>query len=190
MPEVSENAAILLAISWQAFDRIKSDSFDRKVCDSVVAIVFSCFYMEESFNVIIDEVVKENYSLKKPSRNSGMLKKCLWLFNELFLDKEQRLDDPYKKTNNEFDLLLLLIEEFPEFLKLTRLRNYISHGEVYEIVPYLDEISNLRQSSKDIITMFLNSTELDIRNIRYQKVMDELIKDTNRSDENIPEKTI
>jgi hypothetical protein len=174
MPEVCQNATILLAISWQAFDRIKSDRFDLRVCDSVVAIVFSCFYMEESFNVIIDEVVKRNHDLKKPSRDSGMLKKCLWLFNELYLDNEQRLENPYKKTNNEFDLLLPLCQEFPEFRKLLQLRNDISHGEVEKIIPYLDEISHLRQSAKDIITMFLNCTELDIRNIHYQATMEEL----------------
>jgi hypothetical protein len=67
-----------------------------------------------------------------------------------------------------------LCQEFPEFRKLLQLRNDISHGEVEKIIPYLDEISHLRQSAKDIITMFLNCTELDIRNIHYQATMEEL----------------
>lgn len=172
MPEVSENAAILLAISWQAFDRIKTDSFDRKVCDSVVAIVFACFYIEESFNVIIDEQTKKDKTLVKPGKNSGMLRKCLWLFNEFFLGEDQKIDDPYKKNiTNEFELLLPLSQEFPDFLKLKELRNCISHGEVKNIMPHLDEIANLRQSAKDIVGRLLNKTKLEIRNTYYQTVM-------------------
>ncbi len=57
MPEISDNASIFIATSWQALDRANryKDDAGLRFCNSMIILIFACFYLEETLNVIKDQ---------------------------------------------------------------------------------------------------------------------------------------
>ena len=55
MPEVSKNAAILIATSFQALNRAKAGDATTMLCNCTITVLFAGFFIEEN----LDEIVKK-----------------------------------------------------------------------------------------------------------------------------------
>lgn len=168
MPEVSDNAAFLIATSFQAYQRLNTSDFGEKICVSAVTIVFACIYLEQSLDVIVRTMkVKskmEREILDGNSRNHqpSLLEKYIWFCNKYLVDDNEKVNEPFGRDDKgNYKYLHKLDENLPGFNTLRYLRNKITHGKIEKIIPYLDQIKNLRKSAKDIVSKILQKVNLE-----------------------------
>jgi len=54
MSESTDDAMILISISWQALKRAELGDWRTTLCDCIVIIIFASFFIEANLNKIID----------------------------------------------------------------------------------------------------------------------------------------
>lgn len=88
MPEVSADAAILIATSFQALERAKYDDPNTSLTNCTITILFAGFYIEATLNSIFEYLNLETKLEKfpKPKSNPGLHYKIMWFYNE-FISK-------------------------------------------------------------------------------------------------------
>ena len=55
MPEISENAVLLIGASFQALQRLDTEDFGERICASAVTIIFACFYLEQTMDTVLNK---------------------------------------------------------------------------------------------------------------------------------------
>ena len=189
MAEVSENAALLLATSYQAFQRIDTSDFGEKVCASAVTIIFACIYLEQSIDVIINKLKVKNRMKREVKQATNhnqpsLLEKYIWFCNEYFLEEKDKVKEPFKRNRRkEYIFTSQLDEIIQDFNLLRNLRNDISHGKIDKILPHLNKITELRQSAKNIVSNALDCVNLhDFRNVNWGDTVKRLEQEYLRND--------
>jgi hypothetical protein len=149
MPEGTPDASILIAISFQALNRVIKDNKETEISDSTVVILFAAFFIESNHNYIVNFLKKEDEMLnflygknRKVKKYPGLQLKLKWFHNEFIktLSSEDK-----KKITKKLDL------EFPSFEKIYKFRNKISHGEVDLSLANRKDAEDLRQKAKNIV---------------------------------------
>ena len=56
MPEASEDATILIAISFQALQRLETRNKATEICDCTITILFAAFFVEANLNYILYKI--------------------------------------------------------------------------------------------------------------------------------------
>ena len=155
MSEGSEDAAILIATSYQALHRVLEEKPDTLITDCTVLILFAGFYVEATLNYIIECTDKKNKLDSFPQRNNdphrrnnpGMRDKLAWFYNE-FVEVSPASN---WRDINLGDIDAKLREKFPGFLELHSFRNDISHGRVNQSARSIATAKRLRQQAKDLV---------------------------------------
>jgi hypothetical protein len=152
MAEVSDNAAIFIATSFQAIERAKFGiPLNSETVNLMVSLVFLGFYLEENLDVIIDRLNKR-HELKElfGNRESGLKNKFVWFYNSyIALDKLKK----FNKLSMD-DLLKNLEARFPGFEKIYAFRNPVSHGKIKHSLS-ISEVNALRERAKAITSELL-----------------------------------
>jgi len=154
MAEISNNAAILIATSFQALNRAKTDNKTTRLCNCTVTILFASFFIEENLDVIIKKMKKDHemktFFNKKKGEHPGLLDKIAWFYN-YFVSKN--------KANNQ-NLLLKnkvmgkLEKSFPGFRRIYQFRNDVAHGKINRRIS-LEDTERLRIQAKSIVDSLL-----------------------------------
>jgi hypothetical protein len=148
MPEGSEDATIMIAISWQALKRAESNCDPIPISDCTVAIVFSAFFIEANLNLLIKKMNKTSQMerfLGNP--NAGLQDKLAWYYN--FFVAKSMLVDREKMYKN--DIVRKLRRKFPGFGEIYDFRNNVSHGKINPKTANLNNAIRLRNQSKAIV---------------------------------------
>ena len=145
MPEVSEDAVLLIATSFQALNRIKDDESAR-ICNCAIVIVFAGFYVEANLTSIIDIIGKtgemENWCFPdKKDPHPGLRDKLAWFYQN-FVDKSNAI----KKSIKDSDLN----GKFPGFIDLWNFRNNLAHGKIDKNIK-VETAKDLRIKAKKIV---------------------------------------
>ena len=148
MAEVSEDATILLATSWQALNRAKNDGKKTEVCNCMVVIVFAAFFIEANLNHIV-EAMNQTSVMNRFLNNSyaGLQDKLGWFYNQYVA--RQRANT--KKQMYDNNIVKKLRRKFPGFTKIYKFRNNISHGVVSRKITNLSDAQSLRNLAKQIV---------------------------------------
>lgn len=161
MPEGSEHAAILIAVSFQALNRAFDENPDTLLSDCTVLILFAGFYVEATLNHVFESIGKDIKAFPLSEENAhgksqpGMQDKLAWFYNEFMEDikannwREIREKKIYEK----------LTTKFPGFSELHAFRNDLSHGKVNETAKSLLTAKRLRQQAKDLVDQLYTITE-------------------------------
>ena len=143
MPEVSPDASLMIATSWQALGRAELGDERAAICNCTVIIVFAGFFMEANLNHIIDSMNKtEDVKRFLNAKNPGMQGKLAWFYNECVARK---------KATNKKKLNRRLRRKFPGFAEICQFRNKVSHGIIDRSSANLKDARRLRQNAKDIV---------------------------------------
>lgn len=148
MPEVSEDATILLAISWQALGRAKNGDERTILCNCTVVIVFAAFYIEANLNHIIRTMnkTKEMKTFLK-NKHPGIQDKLAWFYNcfvawSFASDKKQLYAKGIKQK---------LRKKFPGLNRIYKFRNDISHGKIDRSIANSVDTEKIRNQTKEIV---------------------------------------
>ena len=177
MPEVSDNAAILLATSYQAKRRAELCEGDLRFCNAIVVLIFACFYIEETIDVVIKELDRTKEMEKFTNNKPGMLGKFAWFYNNYFLK------EPKSNYSNLYggdkQLILDTIESvFPRFKDLYNFRNNISHGKINDLAKNFNDVRNLRQAAKNIVSILLRKVNRQqLRVVYFDSAIKNFIND-------------
>lgn len=193
MPEVSENAAIFIAQSHQAEQRAKSYSNieDLQFCDSIVCLIFACFYIEETLNVIkeLDRNKKNYLDFFKEIEHPGLFSKMCWFYNKFISEErvkkyKQFGGDGLTKEQRFSQRENLVFSEFKNFKQLRDFRDNLSHGIIQnDISKDFKLVQELRQSAKDIVCKLLLKSDLkNIRTVYYKDAVKKLVNENNDGD--------
>jgi len=158
MAEISNNAAILIATSFQALNRAKIDNKDTMLCNCTITILFASFFIEESLDVIIKKMKKERdmktFLNKQKGEHLGLLDKMAWYYNNYV--SHIRIEDKNLLVNNK--LLGKLEKSFPGFRRIYKFRNDVAHGKINRRIS-LKETEQLRIQAKSIVDELLKISE-------------------------------
>ncbi len=143
MPEVSPDASLIIATSWQALGRAELEDRRAAICNCTVIIVFAGFFIEANLNHIIDSMNKSK-DVKRflNAESPGMQGKLAWFYNEYVARK---------KTTNKKKLYRRLRRKFGGFAEIYRFRNEVSHGIIDRSTANLEVARRLRRNAKDIV---------------------------------------
>jgi hypothetical protein len=148
MPEGTPDAAILIAISWQALNRAIRGSAKTRIADCTVLILFAGFFIEANVNYIVDQMNKTN-----EMRNfigtpyPGLQDKLAWYYN-IFVARKKA------STRNQMyqmGIKAKLRRKFPGFATIYKFRNEISHGRVNRTANSVSDAKHLRIQCKAIV---------------------------------------
>jgi hypothetical protein len=154
MSEVSKNAAILIATSFQALNRAKTGDKSTALCNYTVTVLFAGFFIEESLDVIIKKMNVKREMNKfleiKGNKHPSLEHKLAWYFNRYIANP---------KSNNRGMLLTSKLEgrlnkRFPGFGRIYQIRNDVAHGKINRRLT-LKETEKLRLQAKSIVDDFL-----------------------------------
>lgn len=147
MAEVSDNAAIFIATSYQAMERAKFGiPPNSQTVNLMVSLVFLGFYLEESIDVIINRLNKSNELTELFGKKEfGLKYKYGWFYNAYIAPSK------LNKSNKPFmdNLLKNLDVRFPGFEKIYTFRNPVSHGKIQHSLT-IPEVYALRENAKAI----------------------------------------
>jgi hypothetical protein len=83
MPEGSEDAALLIATSWQAFNHAIRGDEKTLITDCTVVILFAVFFIEANLDYLVEELNQKEQMLKFLSKDyPGLQDKLGWFYNE------------------------------------------------------------------------------------------------------------
>lgn len=160
MPEISNNAAILIATSFQALNRAKTHDKATTLCNCTIAILFASFFIEENLDVIIKKMKKDRemeiFLNKRKGEHPGLLDKIGWFYN--YSISSHKVDD----KNSLFTQKLMgkLEKQFPGFRRIYQFRNNVAHGKINRRIS-LEDAKKLRMQAKSIVDTLL-STALEL----------------------------
>jgi len=148
MPEVNEDASLLIATSWQALGRAEIGRGDTRLCDSTVVILFAGFFLEASLTELIDKLgrmqdMRDFLRVQHP----GLQDKLGWFYNEYVArDKAPTRKQMYKRG-----ITRKLRRRFPGFSTIHKFRNDVAHGVINNSARSLTRTRLLRQQAKEIV---------------------------------------
>ena len=142
MPEVSPDATLIIATSWQALSRAETGNERAIICNCTVIIVFAAFFIEANLNQFIEMAGNIEGLSPAPGEHDGLQKKLGWVYNSFVADKPVTYAD---------DLRVKLEEEFPGFQAIRKFRNDVSHGIIDRSVATLGTAKQLRIAAKAIV---------------------------------------
>jgi hypothetical protein len=146
MPEVTTDASLIIAISWQALKRAESGDEETRICNCTVVIVFAAFFVEATLNHFIDKAREKEGITPPPNENDGLHPKLSWVYNSFLADS------PITDTR----LLATKLEEaFPGFGAIRGFRNGVSHGRIDRAAATLENADKLRAAAKAIVNRLL-----------------------------------
>jgi len=150
MAKKDRNSPILIAISWQALNRLKAGNPATQECDCAVVIVFAGFYLEADLNDLIRRMGRERDMLTffdpHRRRRPGLQDKLAWFYNEYVArSKAKSRDALYGRC-----IKTKLRRRFAGFAELYRFRNDLAHGRVNANAKSLRKTEFLRERAKDI----------------------------------------
>ena len=158
MPESTDNAMILITISYQALLRAKKPNNDDVIADCTVAILFAAYFIEANINYLIEflgrkQEVNKFYNNNNPDRQGtfGLLKKLAWFYNSFLEPNEEDKKEKkilYQKTKSKF----LGLAEILNF------RDNTSHGDISPIIANVKYAETLRNHAKDIVSILFSIT--------------------------------
>ncbi len=156
MPEVSKDAAILIATSWQALNRTIVRTDEARLCDCTVVILFAGFYIEANLNYIITFIgQKKQMTMFLNNSYPGLQDKLAWFYNQYVA----RQKDMNKKQLFRHGIKRKLRRKYSGFADLYRFRNDISHGVINQTANSTDKTHKLRQQAKDIVESLFDTIE-------------------------------
>jgi hypothetical protein len=162
MPEGSEDAAILIAVSFQALNRALNANQDTLLADCTVVILFAGFYVEATLNHIFESIGKDikafpsNENTRNGKDKPGLQAKLAWFYNE-FIEEEPKAAN--WKEIKEKEIYKKLKETFPGFSELLDFRNDLSHGKVNKTANCLKTAESLRDQAKELVINLYNIAE-------------------------------
>jgi hypothetical protein len=149
MPEGSKDAAILIAISYQALSRQLSSQDPRtQKANCTVTLLFAGFYIEATLDYIVAEMnmKPQMMSFLNPSGSGnyypGLQPKLAWLYNEFVATKKASSKSEFA----QFDMYRKIRRKFPGFADLYRFRNDVSHGRINRLADSLQRTQKLNHS--------------------------------------------
>jgi len=148
MAEVSEDATLLIATSWQALGRAVEGDEKASVVNCAVVIVFAGFFVEANLNHILEALGRQAdmEDFFKPSK-PGLQQKLGWYYSEYAASS--------KATNKEALNVEVfrreLLARFPGFEEIYRFRNDVAHGHIDRSLTNLIDAKRLRDYSKAIV---------------------------------------
>jgi len=154
MPEVSKNAAILIATSFQAWNRAKTGDESTNLCNCTVTVLFAGFFIEESLDFILKKMKVEPEMKKfleiKSNRHPNLEEKLAWYFNRYVANPKS------SKRSTLFTNKLKgkLNKNFPGFSRIYQFRNDVAHGNINRHLT-LRETEKLRFQAKSIVDNLL-----------------------------------
>ena len=127
MPEATEDAALLIATSWQALERAKDGDPETTLTNCTVILVFAAFFIEANLNHIIEILGREAdvAAFFKP-RQPGLLQKLGWYYSEYAAGSKASTP---KELNDEA-LRRELVGRFPGLSQIHGFRNDVAHGHI------------------------------------------------------------
>ncbi len=154
MPEISKNAAILIATSFQAWNRAKTGDKSTMLCNCTVTVLFAGFFIEESLDVIIRKMNVQREMKKfleiKGNKHPSLEHKLAWYFNR-YVANPKSIDRSALLTNK---LEGRLNKRFPGFGRIYQIRNDVAHGKINRRLT-LKETDRLRFQAKSIVNDLL-----------------------------------
>jgi hypothetical protein len=153
MAEASEEATILIATSYQALMRAQEGDKTTELCNSIIIIIFACFFIEANLNFIIDkmngiEEMKKFIGQKDP----GLTDKIGWFYYR-YCDNSSVSNVKYIRNNS---YKKKIEQKFPGFECIREFRNDIAHGCINRQIANLQSAEILRQQAKDIVDELFN----------------------------------
>jgi hypothetical protein len=148
MPEVSEDATLLIATSWQALKRARSGDDRTMLCNCIVVIVFAAFFIEANLNHIVEALNKEKeMSRFLGNRHPGLQDKLAWFYNR-FVARSKAANRKQMYRNG---IERKLRTKFPGFNEIYKFRNDISHGTINRTATNINNAEKLRRKAKAIV---------------------------------------
>lgn len=141
MPEVTPDATLIIATSWQALGRAESGNERARVCNCTVIIVFAAFYVEANLNHFIEKAAILPDLPPPPRENAGLQRKLGWLYNTFIASTP---------VTDLQELEATLEQEFPGFQRIRKFRNDVSHGVIDRSTATIEVAKELRKSAKAI----------------------------------------
>jgi len=162
MPEVTPDATLIIATSWQALSRAETGDERASICNCTVIIVFAAFFIEANLNHFIDKAGARGMR-PAPTDFDGLHAKLAWVYNSFIADNPVTSAD---------ELANRLEEAFPGIQAIRTFRNGVSHGVIDRFVANLAEARRLRLAAKNIVDRLLavaRQNNIDIqRGIEYE----------------------
>lgn len=145
MPEVSKNAAILIATSFQALNRAKAGDATTMLCNCTITVLFAGFFIEEN----LDEIVKKMHVMHEMKNFLGkeypsLYHKLAWYFNQYVTEPKSDNPKGLEKLERRIN------KKFPGFRRIYEIRNFVAHGKIQRRLT-LREAEKLRQQAKVIV---------------------------------------
>ncbi len=157
MPEATSDAAVFIAASFQALNRVLQENEETIVCDSTVVILFAAFFLEANLNHINSELGLEKEMLdylygkkRKGKKYPGLLAKMKWFYNKFIREID------FSKSSHEIKEDLEI--EFPGFNQVHGFRNKISHGKLDLAIANREDAEKIRKQIKNIVNKLYNTT--------------------------------
>lgn len=158
MPEVSEDATILIATSWQALGRANHKNEKTELCNCIIVIVFSAFFIEANLNQIIEKMGKTKEMNNFINKDyPGLQSKIGWFYNE-FIARSKALNRK-QLFNKSHNLKQKMSRCFPGFYELYNFRNNISHGHIDKSITNFEKSEKLRNQAKKIVDKLFKIAE-------------------------------
>ena len=158
MPEASEDATILIAISWQALERVRNKNKKTELCNCTISLVFAAFYIEANLNHIIEKMnkTKEMNNFFKNNKHPGLHYKLGWFYNRFVARPKAQNSD---QLRNKYHIENKIKKSFPGFYKIYDFRNNISHGHIDHSLANKKKTEKLRERAKQIVDKLFDITK-------------------------------
>jgi hypothetical protein len=167
MPEVTSDATLIIATSWQALTRAESGDERARICNCTVIIVFAAFFIEANLNHFIERASCIEGTPAPPGEHDGLHNKVAWVFN-VFVAEEPIHDSTLLRHRLE--------KEFPGIQAIREFRNNVSHGIIDRSSATLANAKDLRVKAKAIVDRILKIAEYnDIqieRGVEYEMAIE------------------
>lgn len=180
MPEVSKESTILIATSFQALQRLKTENNDTEICDCTITILFAAFYIEANLNYILFRInawvkMKTFLRMNGKHQHPGLQDKLLWFYNEFIARKKAS----NKSDFNKMGFYKKIRRKFPGFSDIYKFRNNISHGSINLNLTKFDKANDLRNKAKDIVDNLFSVMEIAGYKIPREKTYTKVISKIN-----------
>ena len=174
MPEVSKDASLLIATSYQALKRAEMGDKSTEITNCIVVVLFAGFFIEENLNVIIKEMKKTTELMKfSGKKHPGLLEKIAWYYNSYAAPQKLSNKKELFRKDSKGKLLIMreLEENFPGLEEIHEFRNKVAHGKIIRLAN-LENAKRLRHQAKLIsnkLFKIASKQGYEIpRNITYQ----------------------
>lgn len=163
MAEVSPDATLIIATSWQALKRVEGGDERTSICNCTVIIIFAAFFIEANLNHFIDKARRMQSISSPPDDLAGLQPKMEWVYKSFITPSP---------TTEQSQLKHKLEDEFPGFNAIREFRNKVSHGIIDRSVATPSKAKELRIAAKAIVDHILciaivNNIEIQ-RGVEYE----------------------